>query len=274
MSLWRRARNRWRRDLSRWCAVRTAYWTATEPVVSFTFDDFPRSALLQGGQILREQGWRGTYYTSFGLMGQDSPSGKIFSAEDLPEFARQQHEWGCHTFDHCHAWETAPAEFEASILRNRLALAERVPGHQMLSHAYPIHCARPEIKTRAARYYAGSRGGGQTFNHGRMDLNSLLAFFIEQSRDDLDAIKRIIDDTLQAQGWLILATHDVDDVPSAFGCSPALFKQIVKYVGRSGALVRPVGVVLQSLAQGAPRLPSDCSATDSGARRAAESVLT
>jgi peptidoglycan/xylan/chitin deacetylase (PgdA/CDA1 family) len=32
------------------------------PVISFTFDDFPRSALVKAGAILRERGLAGTYY--------------------------------------------------------------------------------------------------------------------------------------------------------------------------------------------------------------------
>ena len=89
------------------------------PVISFTFDDFPRSALLNGGRILHDRGLAGTYYASLGLMGRTAPTGEIFKREDLEELIRQGHELGCHTFDHCDSWETAPAEFEASILRNR-----------------------------------------------------------------------------------------------------------------------------------------------------------
>ena len=89
------------------------------PVISFTFDDFPRSALMNAGAILRERGLAGTYYASFGLMGRTAPTGEIFTREDLDELIRQGHELACHTFDHCDSWETAPAEFEASILRNQ-----------------------------------------------------------------------------------------------------------------------------------------------------------
>ena len=40
-----------------------------EPVVSFTFDDFPRSALTVGGRVLRAHGWAGTYFTA-GVSGR------------------------------------------------------------------------------------------------------------------------------------------------------------------------------------------------------------
>lgn len=38
------------------------------PTVSFTFDDFPKSALSAGGAILKQHGPRGTYYAVMGLM--------------------------------------------------------------------------------------------------------------------------------------------------------------------------------------------------------------
>src|ERR1700747_1049840 len=59
-------------------AIRT-----NRPLISFTFDDFPQSALFVGGAILKRFGLRGTYYVSLGLAGQDSPSGRIVSSDQL-----------------------------------------------------------------------------------------------------------------------------------------------------------------------------------------------
>ena len=160
-------------------------------MISFTFDDFPRSALLNAGAILRERGFAGTYYASFGLMGKQAPTGEIFACEDLDELVRQEHELACHTFDHCDSWETDPAEFEASIQRNQRAAVERLSGTKLRSLSYPISWPRPETKRRVATYYECARGGGQTFNAGTTDLNYLKAFFIEQSRDNFAAIKRV-----------------------------------------------------------------------------------
>jgi peptidoglycan/xylan/chitin deacetylase (PgdA/CDA1 family) len=44
-----------------------------EPMISFTFDDFPRSALHVAGRILEDHGIAGTYYVSLGLMGTLTP---------------------------------------------------------------------------------------------------------------------------------------------------------------------------------------------------------
>ena len=194
--------------------------TLPKPVVSFTFDDFPRSALYQGGAILKAHGAIGTYYASFGIMDQTGPTGEIFGERDLPEFVRQGHELGCHTFDHCHSWDTAPDTFEASILRNQKIASLLLPGPGMNSFSYPISSPRPESKIRVARHYATARGGGQTFNAGVSDLNFLKAFFIEQSRENFAAIKSVIEENACSNGWLIFATHDVCDSPTRSDAPP------------------------------------------------------
>ena len=226
--------------MAQWFSRRLCRLQMESPVVSFTFDDFPRSALINGGAILRDRGLDGTYYASLGLMGAKAPTGEIFKQEDLEELVRQGHELACHTFDHCDSWETAPAEFEASILRNRDAVAEHQPGLGLRSFSYPISSPRPETKRRVASHFECGRGGGQTFNAGMIDLNYLKAFFIEQSRDNFDAIKQTVDGNARAKGWLIFATHDVCDHPTRFGCSPGFFEKVVDYAIQSKATILPV----------------------------------
>ena len=75
-------------------------------LISFTFDDFPRSAFLEAGSILTRYGVRGTYYASLGLMGKPSPMGPMFQAEDVPEVlpprarARMPHVWALPFLEH------------------------------------------------------------------------------------------------------------------------------------------------------------------------------
>jgi hypothetical protein len=77
----------------------------------------------------------------------------------------------------------------------------------------------------------------------------LKVFFIEQSRDNFDAIQQAIDANARANGWLILATHDVCDSPTRFGCNPALFERVVGYSAKSGAIVLPVHAAFQRIRQ-------------------------
>jgi len=209
-------------------------------LISFTFDDFPRSALHTGGKILRRLGLTGTYYASLGLMGVQAPTGRIFDADDLERVIADGHELGCHTFHHRDSWETAPRWFEASVMENRRALNTLLPGACFKTLAYPITPPRPLTKRRVARHFLCSRGGGQRFNAGATDLNNLSAYFLEQARGDLEAVKALIDRNGRERGWLIFATHDVCETPTPFGCTPAFFESVVEHAVSSPATIVPV----------------------------------
>ena len=224
--------------------------SAQKPLISFTFDDFPRSALLTGGGILNRFGLAGTYYASFGLVGRDTPSGQIFFPGDLTRLLEQGHELGCHTYSHCDSWATATKTFENSILQNRAALNRLFPYSEFKTFSYPISLPRPHTKARIADYFLCCRGGGQTFNAGKVDLNQLSAYFLEKSRGDFQAVKDLIDRNRQASGWLIFATHDVSDSHTPFGCTPAFLQNVVQYAISSGAQIVPVVEALELL--GAP----------------------
>jgi len=234
-------------------------------VVSFTFDDFPKSAFFEAGSILTRYGVLGTYYTSLGLMGKQSRLGTMYELEDLTELVHLGHELGCHTFGHCHSWNTPPNVYEREILKNQQTLAQVLPGASFQTFAYPHSAPRPAVKRVAARYFRCCRGGGlragrylhrhaaggQTFNLGVTDLNYLCSFFLEQSRDNPNAVKSMIDQNARARGWLIFATHDVCSDPSPFGCTPDFFEQVVQWSLESGARILPVVKALDVM-QNAP----------------------
>ena len=229
------------------------------PLVSFTFDDFPRSALLEAGSILRRHGALGTYYASLSLMGRQSHMGPMYEAEDLKELVNMGHELGCHTFGHCHSWNTPPDEYERAILENQQALARLLPGVSFQTFAYPHSAPRLAVKRVAARHFRCCRGGGmrtgrylhrhtaggQTFNWGITDLNYLCAVFLEKCRDNPEVVKSLIDQNARARGWLIFATHDVCATPSPFGCTADFFERVVHWSLESGARILPVVKALE-----------------------------
>jgi peptidoglycan/xylan/chitin deacetylase (PgdA/CDA1 family) len=164
----------------------------------------------------------------------------------LGEVVAQGHELGCHTFDHCHAWDIHPKLFEDSILRNRQALSRLLPGASFPTLSYPLGIPRPQSKQKVEKYFLACRGCSQTLNSGVTDLNFLKAFFLEQRRSDA-SVKALIDRNCECNGWLIFATHDIAGNPSRFGCTPAFFKEIVRYAAASGANVLPVAAALKRI---------------------------
>jgi len=223
--------------------VRTAV-----PLISFSFDDFPRSAFLEAGSILSRYSVLGTYYVSLGLMGKQSELGPMFQAEDLKELRRLGHELGCHTFGHCHSWNTSPDVYEQSIVQNQRALSELLPGALFQTFAYPISWPRLAVKRVAGRHFVCCRAGGRwPINVGTADLNLLSATFLEKNRDNPGAVKALIDENARRRGWLIFATHDVSGSPSPWGCTSNFFEQVVRWAVESGARILPVVRALEVL---------------------------
>jgi peptidoglycan/xylan/chitin deacetylase (PgdA/CDA1 family) len=222
---------------------------AGSPLISFTFDDFPRTAWLNAGAILNRYHLRATYYTAFGLMGKQGAVGEMFLPEDVRAVLNHGHELGCHTYGHENAGRTTSAAFEASILNNRRILNEVVTDHSFRTLSYPFSFPTPGVKQTAGQYFACCRGGGQTFNKGTADLNSLSAYFIEQANGCPRAVRDIIDQACLSRGWLILGTHDVCAAPSRFGCTTDFFEEVVEYAAGSGARILPVADALEELKQ-------------------------
>jgi peptidoglycan/xylan/chitin deacetylase (PgdA/CDA1 family) len=234
-------------------ATRKVFWTYNYPVVSFTFDDFPRSAFLIGGRILEDYGCRGTYFASLGLEGNSSPSGELFSRVNLEELLARGHEVGCHTFDHADAWKTTPRRFREAIHKNREALSAIAPGYGFRSLAYPLTEPRPRIKRIAQEYFSCCRGGGRMLNGGWLDLNLLKSFFIDRkNRGDQDFFERLIEKNRVDKSWLIFSTHDVSENASDYGCSPEQFEKLVRRAVDSGAEILPLAKVVSCLSAATP----------------------
>lgn len=246
-SLWARAKGRARNTMAHVLERRMVSIAPAQPIVSFTFDDFPRSALHVGGTILRQYGAWGTYYASLGLMGGTAPTGEIFTRDDLEQLLVDGHELGSHTFDHCDPWTTAPRAFEASIESNRVALLALYPGLEMRSFSYPYSVPSPRNKRRAGKHFAGCRDHGQKNNAGRVDLNLLDSHFLEMKLGGPEAALQAIEENRQACGWLIFSTHDLCEQPTTWGWRPDYFEQVVCCAAESGARLLTVAQALDAL---------------------------
>ena len=241
MGLMQRIANKWRRVTLDAYGRRDFRLVTDVPYVSFTFDDFPRTSLTEGGTILRRRGVRGTYFVSTQLLGHPSPSGPIATADDVKALLADGHELGCHTYEHLDGCNSSVDAFERSIRQNRTALADVVPGVDLPVFAYPLNGPVLSIKRAVGKHFVGCRGGGQTFNSGVVDLNLLKAYFLDwRNRGNLDAVRQVVERNAAERGWLIFATHDVASQPSKYGCQPDLFEEAVRLSIASGARVVPM----------------------------------
>jgi peptidoglycan/xylan/chitin deacetylase (PgdA/CDA1 family) len=235
------------KTLAQVCARRMAHLSPAQPTISFCFDDFPRSAWLAGGEILRHYGAAGTYYASLGLMNRTAATGGIFTAQDLEQLLAAGHEIGCHTFEHSNSWKTTAREFAASIERNQAALEMLFPGVRMRSFSYPYTVPAPLNKAIAGAQFACCRDHGQRNNVGNVDLNLLNSHFLEMKLGGPDAALRAIAENHQQCGWLIFSTHDLSAQPTQWGWTPEWFEQVVRRAAESGARLLSVGNALEMI---------------------------
>lgn len=223
---------------------KTIFLNLREPIVSFTFDDIPRSALTNGESILRKYNYAGTYYIAIQLMRNN---GFDFDGEDsniLQEIVNGGGELACHTYSHLHFFKSGRDQIVSDIEKNQQFIVKRVKDCKLENFSYPFgeqtFVARDVIKKR----YKSGRSVYKGINNNRVDLNCLKSVRIYESIKQEDVIS-MINEAIKTKGWIILYTHDVDENPSREGCSPGYFEAIVRYCFEKKLKVLPINKALE-----------------------------
>jgi peptidoglycan/xylan/chitin deacetylase (PgdA/CDA1 family) len=196
------------------------------PLLTVSFDDAPVSAAENGAGVLGKYGAKGTYFISADLCGKESHLGRYTTADEIQALAALGHEIACHTFTHLDCGRAGNADIEADIARNQAALQEMgLPASQ--TFAYPYGDVSPAGKKVLNERYLAARA----LHHGLIttggDLNQAPAVGIEGA--DGEAIgARWLEEAARRKAWLILFTHDVQDAPSPFGCTPAVLERLAQ----------------------------------------------
>jgi len=209
------------------------------PVVSFCFDDFPRTAYTTGGAILKSFGLCGTYYAALGLMNTTNELGDQLRLEDIESLLADGHELGCHTFSHLSCRAVSPRSFESDVLKGRQAIYE-LTGDDAENFAYPYGHVSVHSKKSIGTHMSSCRGIYGGINHLVADLNLLRANGLYGDLDQRTHFESLISANAARRGWLIFYTHDVRRNPSAFGCTPELFDQIVAFAAESGCRIASI----------------------------------
>lgn len=221
-------------------ARRNAVLKTQSPLITFSFDDFPRTALGAGGAILEDMGVRGTYYAAVGLMGSVSEVGPIFINEDLRTLIDKGHELASHTYSHVPARTTAISRYRDETIRGHAALVENLGLPATRNFSYPFGEVTLEVKRNVAPSMMSCRGIGKGFNGPVVDLNLLRANSLYGGIEGLAKACSLIDRNAALGAWLIFYTHDIQTNPSPYGCTPELFEKVVRAALRSGARVMTV----------------------------------
>ncbi len=218
---------------------RLACQITPRPIISFTFDDFPRSALTVGGEILGEYGIRGTYYVAMGLLGKRTAVGEMFDENDLGRMAASGHELACHTLDHTISCDLSVPDLVASCRENQRRIAQVFGEHPADNFSFPEGVVTLSSKMALGSMYTTCRTIEPGVNRDPVDLAFLRSYRV-YSTSGLRALHRVIRRNQSENGWIVVYTHDVGMTPSPYGCTPIEFREVVRCAVDSGAEVLPV----------------------------------
>ncbi len=215
------------------------------PIVSFSFDDCPRSVFENALPELEIRDWAGTIYAAMGLCETTNHLGLHMSKEDIKSAFAGGHEIGDHTFSHRDVNSIPTETFMNDVQKNQQAFkALGLPKAE--TFAFPYGEVSLATKQALSKEFGLLRGIHSPRDYRRVDCNQAPSQSLYSGRD-FENCRKAIFDLKNSSGWLIFFTHDVRDNPSAFGCTPEEFTQILKDVAAIDAEVLPVGKALRKL---------------------------
>ena len=215
------------------------------PMISFTFDDAPKSAATVGSRILEEYDARGTYYVAGGLVDKWSGNWTGVSPDDILDLHRRGHEIACHTFSHTRAIDLDAAMMTAEIEKNRRYLKALNPLIKLENFAYPYGLGSISRKTQLGKIFQSTRSIVPGINSGIVDLQYLRATPLIEHDIDCGGIERAYDAAVAKNGWLIFYSHDVATDPSRYGCSPSFLRQALEAASRRNIPILSIAEALR-----------------------------
>ncbi|MBI1340885.1 polysaccharide deacetylase family protein [bacterium] len=211
---------RLRRRAVQWTCAAPATLAAPAPVLSFAFDDFPKSA-LDGADIIERHGGRAGFFacTSY-LNTRRADYGDMFDAAAIRALSEREHEIGGHSHMHPN-YALLPARAIIDDLdQNTRSLNDLGLRGVVKSFAYPFGETSVTAKRLVASRYLIARGALSGFNSGMVDRAQLRAVALGPDGAHHRRACRMLKAAARRPAWLMLFTHDVSRKPSAYGVTP------------------------------------------------------
>ena len=220
-----------RRRLTPYLARRELSVKLAQPIISITFDDFPKSVMEYALPLLNERGWKATFYVAAGLENTINYQGLHFNREDLLLLQDQGHEIACHTYNHVNINKLSAEQVKNEILQNAKALKDMGITQSLYNFAYPYGEVTPTHKTLLAKHFRSMRGIIPNIDTIKVDLNQLSSVPLYSGSSFQPALN-YINNITQTGGYLSLFTHDVRPTPSTWGITAKDFKTAIKTIDK------------------------------------------
>ena len=183
--------NRFNRMTAHLAKIKTRAVVSSNPILSISFDDFPKSAWTRGGAILEDREVKATYYAAGRFCGKTIGGLAYFDRSDLMEAAAAGHEIGCHSYSHKRGTRISSAELRDDYARNREFLSDRLPGVNVPSFAYPHGDVSARVKAVASAQYRTARGIWPGVNVSPIDLALLKSVALERRSWTAEAMEAL-----------------------------------------------------------------------------------
>lgn len=201
------------------------------PVVSFSFDDFPKSAATIGAKIMQDAGIAATYYLTGSNCQKNFENIAQFDAEDVERLHDAGHEIACHSYAHPRLRGRTQSEIDADLSQN-LVFAQKLlgPDFQFQSFAYPYGEFDAFSRKIMGKKFQTARGVYRGVNKGVMDFANLKTVPLEKRRYSKQYLDKYIEEAIRANGWIIFFTHDVAEDCTQYGSTPAILLETIETV--------------------------------------------
>lgn len=222
---------------AKYLAANKIHLNLKKPVITFTFDDIPFSAVSTGVAILDNFGIKGTLYIAADLLGKKDDSFQYATRSQIQALAENGHEIASHTYSHIRINTISVKELIREIHANNNFLMELTGKNKINHFSYPFGEVSFSAKLYLTKQFLTARSSRPGINTGIVDLSFLKAIPLYQPQVNKDIIQQHIAEAIDRRGWLIFYTHDVKTHPTKWGISSQLFEFSVQTAHRSNALI-------------------------------------
>ncbi|MEM7327234.1 MAG: polysaccharide deacetylase family protein [Pseudomonadota bacterium] len=202
------------------------------PVISFSYDDFPKSAIEIGAVELERHGFQGSFYPAASFCGAHEDGQAYYTEADIQCLREKGHEIGCHTHDHANLLRLNNQDIEDQFERNQAFFNDLTESERFVSMAYPFGNVSPRVKKVAQKRFPVCRGVWSGVNTGKIDMALLKVVGLDHHLTP-EQTRAWIQQARDENGWLIFVAHDIQTDHTPFGVRPDTYAEIVSLVADS-----------------------------------------